>query len=83
MRKITAAASFIGLALFSISWLAEAKLGSTVFPSHLIYNSQTKVYQLHDQTQFANQTLEQKMLTVQSINRHEGQLAAQDTGGAH
>ncbi len=82
MKKITYAASAIGLTIMSIAWLAEAKLGPTVTPPHLVYNPQAKVYQLQDRTPYANQTLEQKMLTMQSINRHEGQLASRATGVA-
>jgi len=83
MKKISAAASFVGLTLLGIAWLAEAKLNAPVPSPHLVYNSETKVYQLHDQTQYANQTLEQKMLTIQSINRNEGQLAAKKPVATH
>lgn len=82
MKKITFAASAIGLAIMGIAWLAEATLGPTCPPPHLIYNPQAKVYQLQDRTPYASQTLEQKMLTMQSINRHEGQLATRATGAA-
>jgi len=83
MKKITAAAFFVGLTLLGISWLAEAKLNAPPPSPHLVYNSEAKVYQLHDQTQYANQTLEQKLLTLQSINRNEGLLAAKTPVATH
>lgn len=83
MKKITAVASFVGLTLLGISWLAEAKHDSPHPAPHLIYNSTAKVYQLHDQTQYANQTLEQKMLTLQSITRNEGLLATKMPVATH
>ena len=83
MKKISVAASFIGLALLGISWLAEAKLTQSAPSPHLVYNPAAKVYQLHDQTQYANQTLEQKMLTMQSISHNEGHLAAKVPVSTH
>lgn len=83
MKKFTAAASFVGMTLLGISWLAEAKLNAPVPSPHLVYNSEANVYQLHDQAQYANQTLEQKMLTIQSINRNEEQLAAKTPIATH
>lgn len=83
MKKISVAASLIGLALLGIAWLAEANLTPSVPSPHLIYNPTAKVYQLHDQTQYANQTLEQKMLTMQSISRNEGELAAKIPVATH
>ena len=78
MKRITIAASAIGLAMVGIAWLAEAKLDPAAPPPHLLYNPQVQVYQLQDLTSFANQTLEQKMLTIKSISRHEGLLADKD-----
>lgn len=83
MKKITMAASCLGLALFGISWLAEAKLNTPVSSPQMVYNPAAKVYQLHGPTQFANQTLEQKMLAMQAINRHQGRLAAADPVVTH
>lgn len=82
MKRMTLAASAIGLALIGCAWLAEAKLSPTVTPPHLTYNPQAKVYQLEAPTSYANQTLEQKLLTIRSINRHEGQLATQASPAA-
>ena len=75
MKELSMAASVVGLAVVGIAWLDGAKLDMTVTPPHLIYNPQAKVYQLDEQTSYANQTLEQKLLTVQTITRHEGRLA--------
>jgi hypothetical protein len=80
MKTMTIAASAIGLTLMGTAWLAEAKLDPIVTPPHLICNPQAKVYPLHEQTPYAKQTLEQKMLTM--LNRHEGQLATRATGTA-
>jgi len=77
MKKVTAAASLVGLTLLGISWLAEANHNTPVSSPKLVYNPAAKVYQLHGPTQFADQTLEQKMLAIQAINRHQGQLAAE------
>lgn len=79
MKRLPIVAAAIGLAMVGIAWLAEAKLNPTVPPPHLVYNPQTKVYQLQDSTPYANQTLEQKLLTIHSIARHEGQLDTQAT----
>jgi len=83
MKKIIAAASFVGLALLGISFLAEAKLNAPVSHPHLVYNSEDKVYHLQEQTSYANQTLEQKMLTMQSITRNEELLAAKSATATH
>lgn len=83
MTKIIAAASFVGLTLLGISLLAEAKLSAPVTLPHLIYNSADKIYQLHEQTPYANLTLEQKMLTMQSITRNEEMLAPKTTDATH
>lgn len=75
MGKITFTVSMISLVMVGLSWLAEARLSLPVVPAHLTYNSETNVYQLQDPVQFANQTLEQRLLTIRSINRHEEQMA--------
>lgn len=83
MKEITFVASIVGVAMISIAWLAEAKLSTLISSPLLSYNRETKVYQLHDHTPYASQTLEQKLLTIQSINRQEKQLAAKDAKGLH
>lgn len=83
MKKITAAIAFGTLPLLGLAWLSEAKLNVPVPSPHLVYNSTTKVYQLHNQTPYANQSLEQKMLTIQSITRNEGMLAAKIPVATH
>lgn len=83
MKKNIAAASFVGLTLLGISLLAEAKLNAPVTLPHLVYNSEDKIYQLHERTQYASQTLEQKLLTMQSITRNEELLAAKTADATH
>lgn len=83
MKKICAAITFGIVPLLSLAWLSEAKLNTPPTSPHLVYDSATKVYQLHDQVQYANQSLEQKMLTIQSITRNEGLLAAKIPVATH
>ncbi|MDD5759975.1 MAG: hypothetical protein PHI06_12950 [Desulfobulbaceae bacterium] len=83
MKKISAAITFGIVPLLGLAWLSEAKLNTLPPSPHLVYDSATKVYQLHEQVQYANQSLEQKMLTIQSITRNEGLLAAKMPVATH
>lgn len=75
MKIAAVTTTLFGLCL-GIAWLAEAGFNQNVTPPHLVYDSKHHVYQRHDQTPYANLPLEQKLLTIQSISRQEGQLAA-------
>ncbi|MBA3015043.1 MAG: hypothetical protein KKD63_00610 [Proteobacteria bacterium] len=74
MRKIVLSCGVVGM--IGLVWLAESRGGYDLNSRDLVYNPATRVYQHQSQGQFANQSLEQKLLTILFINRHQDQLAS-------
>jgi len=79
MKNKSIALLGVVLGMTGLAWMAEARVSSSFKPVQLVYNPQNRVYQYREQTQFANHSLEQKLLTIQFITRHEDQLATKSS----
>lgn len=75
MRSISFASLCSVFGLIGVVCLVDARVDHLSIVTDVVYDSKTKVYQHQEQRQFANHSLEQKMLTIQFITRHDDQLA--------